>query len=361
MSRRYTAGPCDTCGYTAGPAKTEKLAAYGLRAHSCTKQIEAQARAARGKAKRDAVDRTPKPCLHKRATHQHGTHACYVLDRCRCHPCADANTAYERQRSRRHAYGRWDHWVDAEPVREHVKNLQRQGLGLKQIVRLSGYSQGAITRLMYGRLANETNRRDEPTSRIRRDSADAILAVRATMDTLAPGQVIDIAGTARRLQALMANGWSQTKLAHRLGYEVRNFNHLVHGKRQVTVASARRVRDLYEELWDQVPPRETRGDLGAYTRTLRYAQARGWVPPLAWDDDTIDDPNAQPYVDEQAAPRARFELEDVDDCIDWGMDRRQAAHRLGVTLSALEQRCGRENRRDLLERLDRNALAREAS
>ena len=119
--KTYTAGPCDTCGYTAGPSKTPALAAHGQRMHSCAKNLDKAAKRQRGLDRDAAVDRTPKPCTHKQANHQHGTHACYVLDRCRCRPCARANADYEKHRARRHAYGRFDTYTDAQPVREHVQ------------------------------------------------------------------------------------------------------------------------------------------------------------------------------------------------------------------------------------------------
>ncbi len=247
MSRRYTAGPCGTCGYTAGPAKTQKVAAYGLRAHSCTKQLEAQARAARGKAKRDAVDRTPKPCLHAIADHQHGTHACYVLDRCRCLPCSAANATYESTRARRHAYGRFDTYVDAQPVRAHVEHLIASGIGLKRIAEVAGVAYSSLGKLIYGTATSP------PSGKVTRPTADRVLAVSVTLNTYAPGAVVPNVGTKRRLQALMAVGWSQSALARGIGMELRNFNHLVHGQRAVTAKNARAVADLYDRLWDQRP------------------------------------------------------------------------------------------------------------
>lgn len=288
--KRHVAS-CD-CGWTSNPTRSQAQADYALRTHSCEKQQARDEGKARRLAREANVDRTPKDCNHKRTTHTHGTHACYVLDRCRCRPCADANSDYERTRSRRHAYGRFGNdWVDAQPAREHIADLMSQGMGLKRIVELADYSQGAMTRLMYG------TRDRGPSKRIRAHAAQSLLAVRVSIDTLAGGARIDNTGTVRRLQALMVNGWSQTKLAHAIGLEVRNFNHLVHGQRAVTVNTARKVRELYEQLWDQTPPLTSQGHRGAYTRAKRYAEERGWVPPLAWDDDTIDDPNAMPASD----------------------------------------------------------------
>ncbi len=238
--KTYTAGPCEHCGYTSGPSKTATLAEHGQRIHSCTKELAKTERAVRGAAKRAAVDRTPKPCHHKRTTHVHGTHACYVLDRCRCIPCMTSNTDYERTRSRRHAYGRFDTYTDSQPVREHITHLMTAGLGLKRIAELGGVSNATLGKILYG-TANRA-----PTRRVTRDVATKVLAVTATPAALAGGAKVPGTGTTRRLQALMTLGWSQTQLANRLGLTMRNLAPLLHGKRGTTAATARAVTDLYE-------------------------------------------------------------------------------------------------------------------
>jgi transcriptional regulator with XRE-family HTH domain len=346
---------CSDCGWTSNPTKHQARAEHAYRIHSCDKHRRREAARARRLEREAAVDRTPKPCQHKHARHEHGTHACYVLDRCRCRPCADANAAYEHDRARLHAYGRFEQrWVDAGPVREHIQSLTRAGLGTKKIGELAGYSQGAMTKLIYGSQGNP------PTKRIRREHADAILAVRATIDTLAPGARTDGTGTRRRLQALMAQGWSQSKLAREIGYELRNFAYLVQGKREVTVRTARNVRRLYDRMWDVAPPRATKYDRGSYTRSVKYAAAHGWLPPLAWDDDTIDDPDAQPWVDEPTrtgGPARSVHPEDVE----WLLEdqplatARHIADRLHVTKDALQVALRRAGRHDLLAQLARNA------
>lgn len=355
MATLYTT-TCQTCGRVF-THRHEKLALRGLTLHSCDKTKARAASRERRLAREAAVDKTPKPCHHKQAQHQHGTHACYVLDACRCHPCTTASTTYERRRARSHAYGRFAlKWVDAGPVREHVLALGRQGLGLKKVVALSGYSQGAMTKLVYGSEGRP------PTRRIRAEHAKAILAVRATLDTLAGGARFDGTGTRRRLQALMAIGWSQSKLAHAMGYELRNFAHLVNATGNVTATTARAVRALYDDLWDQQPPQTTRGDKGAYTRSRRYAAARGWPPPMAWSDDEIDDPAAVPDTGTTHRPGGRVvHIEDIEWLLqhDPLMTAQYLAHRLGVTTGAVQTAIHRAGRRDLTDRLVRNAdLAR---
>jgi hypothetical protein len=162
------------------------------------------------------VDRTPKPCSHKNTTHVHGTYACYSLDQCRCRPCVDAVTSYERTRTRQTAYGRWQPYVDASPARQHVEELRAAGMGLKLIARHSGVAHGALAKLIYG----DAQRRLAPSKRIRPETERKILAVQATIDTLGATVHVDATGTRRRLQALVAVGWSQSQLARRLDMAV---------------------------------------------------------------------------------------------------------------------------------------------
>lgn len=96
-------------------------------------------------------------------------------------------------------------------------------------------------------------------------------------------------GTMRRIQALRSLGWSQSQLGERLGVSRTRICHLSHDEvRGVRPETARQVAELYDELWDQVPT----GPRAEAART--NARRNGWVSPLAWDDESIDDPDAKP-------------------------------------------------------------------
>lgn len=284
---RDTLPQCGSCGWV-GTRTTAGLAAYALRIHSCEARRRADAARARRKARLAMVDRTPKPCLHKRTQHQHGTHACYVLDHCKCLDCMPANTRYEQRRNRQRAYGRHP-YVDAEPARAHVRRLQADGLGWKRICALSGVPTGTMWKLLYGC----PQRNMAPSKRIRPTTAAKILAVRAGLHSLGATTCVDGTGTRRRLEALVAIGWSQSKLAGRLGMQPGNFGKTLRSRR-VQAGTARAVRALYDELWHTAPPQAEWRDKISVSRALHYAQARGWVPPMAWDDERIDDPAARP-------------------------------------------------------------------
>ena len=80
MSTRYTAS-CDECGYTA-TSRTQNLAYYGLRRHSCDRQRMLAAREARVAA-RKAKDGPKIDCHCPKTRHEHGTRNAYVVDKCR--------------------------------------------------------------------------------------------------------------------------------------------------------------------------------------------------------------------------------------------------------------------------------------
>lgn len=307
MTRRQprdTTSTCPECGWTGRPT-TPGLAAWALQQHSCEKQRGRDAAAARGRLRKASIDRTPKPCHHKQTDHQHGTYACYVLDCCRCLPCAQANAAYEQHRVRQQAYGRWNGLIDAQPVRDHVRALQAAGLGLKRIAAKTGVPHGTLWKLIYGKPGYE------PSKRVRPDTAARVLALQAvTLDDLGARRPVDPTGTRRRLQALVALGWSQAKLAGRLGMQPTNFTRVILGPGDVAAATARATKALYDELWDQAPPENAHRDRIAAARSRNRACELGWPSPLAWDDNTIDDPLAGP--DLGAGPGDEVEPDDVD-------------------------------------------------
>ncbi|MDQ0792042.1 hypothetical protein [Streptomyces sp. B1I3] len=195
---------------------------------------------------------------------EHGTYAKYKLDGCRCQP-----------------------YVDAEPVREHVRTLAEFGIGWMRLARIANVPRGTVSKLLYG----DSNRGMGPSKRILPKNAAALLAVEPTLDNLADRAAVDGAGTRRRLQALVAAGWPQTRIAARIG--ISNFTKTMHGDQPVRVTTARAAVALYDELW-RADPRDHGVRPHVYERTRRQARDLRWAPVGAWDDDTIDDPAAFP-------------------------------------------------------------------
>lgn len=260
----------------------------------------------------------------------HGQRTTYVKG-CRCSDCRAANARYGklakfRQQTGRHVL------VDAAPVRRHLTKLRAAGVGKRTIAKRAGVSQTVVDRLL-------GLNSDRPADRVRPDTARKLLAVQA--DQLAEGAYIDATGSTRRLQALVAIGHTQTSLAQRIDWTVANLNQITLGRRdQVTVATAQLIAALYDEL--SMTP-------GTSARARTTAAKHGWVTPLAWDDDSIDDADAQPIGAQQPRQRTRREMAAlVEDFIELraaGSTFAGAAMRLGVTEAALEQALHRARRK----------------
>jgi hypothetical protein len=217
----------------------------------------------------------------------HG-YARYKLDGCRCYVCGFAVSQYNDQRERSIAYGTWQPFVDAEPVRAHLKTLSEAGIGRRRVTELTGVSGSTLKKILYGRPGAGC----APTARIRPEIAAKILAVGPSPDALAGHALVDATGTLRRLQAMIRRGWPQLHLAARLGMTPQNFSTML-GFNQVTAAKARAVRDLYQRLQNADP---TDHGVSAHSRVraANYGTAHGWPLPAMWDDDAIDDPAAHP-------------------------------------------------------------------
>ena len=234
------------------------------------------------------------PTAHKHA----GSSTCYIIHKCRCVACTTAQRDRARVRRKAHLYGRFvDPYVDAAPVRAHIYNLRQAGMGWTRIAELSGVGNTAVSQLVYGRKGgNSDPRKGEVLKRVLAVKAEKILAVQPDLANLRDGATVPAQGFARRVQALVACGWSLSKLARRLDVGPTNMGTML-TRDHVSARNLRRMVELYDELWNVKPPHEEWRDLIAYRRSLRLAGERGWLAPLAWDDIDGDvDPPTQEGV-----------------------------------------------------------------
>lgn len=264
---------------------------------------------------------------------EHG-YARYRLDGCRCYVCGYARSRYNENRNKAITAGTWQPYVDAEPVREHVRALQSCGMGLRTIATVSGIDRKRLQGVLSGR----TERGTGPQERVRPALAAAVLGVEPTLDNLGSAVSVDATGTRRRLQALVAAGWPQARLALRMGMTPNNFCSTVKNER-VIVRTVRLARGVYDELWNQ-DPRAHGVDKQAYSRALHHAASRGWAPVGAWDDDTIDDPSAVPWTASGRSRPGREELaaarrEEIAHLIQFDVPERDIARRLGMAVSSV--------------------------
>lgn len=233
---------------------------------------------------------------------EHGTLTMGKRRGCDCPPCVDVLTQWYANRSRQIAYGTWQPYVDAEPARLHVRDLMAYGIGWQQVAKLAGVSTATVGKLLFGASWKGL----PPSKKIRPETERKLLAVAKTPANIA--KWMDTAGTRRRLQALVAVGWPLKWLTERASFDQHTFGAIASGRRShVTPGTYRAVVGLYDALWNQPPPATTVQQRRSTGAARSLARRRGWLPPLAWDDDLID------LTDEEFAQALRAQAEQMTD------------------------------------------------
>lgn len=273
---------------------------------------------------------------------RHGTIAGYSAHRKTrepaCRPCRDACMRYHKLR-----LISAPRLVDPSPARAHMTALMSaHGISLVTFAHLAGFRNAStLAPMIYD------NHCDAPTL-IAARRAKRILKTRFDLDRMPDTALLHATGTRRRLEALMWLGWSQAHLGAELGVSRQRVS-IIRGEARVDASTARRVRDLYQRLWDQPGPE---------VRTANKARREGFAPPLAWDDEEIDDPSASPHLEPETRPGGRrIHTEDIEFILlDAPMTTaKQLAERFACTPDAIQQACRRAERLDLLAKLARNA------
>jgi DNA-directed RNA polymerase specialized sigma24 family protein len=186
------------------------------------------------------------------------------------------------------AEGTYQPPTDAEPARALVREWMATGMSVRVIAARCHVDYGVIRRLVWGSDGYP------PTKRLPAETMDKIMSFRPALDDYPDSAVISTVGSRRRLQALATRGWTPTAAAHATGNSVseRRFRHAMTGSK-TTARMARTIRDAFNALWDKTPTEE---QVPAHLAELTRQQAaeKEWAGPLAWDDATIDYPEARP-------------------------------------------------------------------
>ena len=223
---------------------------------------------------------------------------------------------------------------DAAKTVAQIETLRAKGWSLRGIAEASGTSVQSLSLVANGKQKN-----------VHRDTETAVLALReediftrSNIDGFVPN-----IGARRRLQALMAIGYRHSDLSPLVGFSTGTMNHQVGDWISKTKHDA--MKRVYDELW------QTPGPAPA-TSLARVAKA-GYLPPLAWDDDTIDDPNHVPVLTVERGERRESNkeifVEEVLFLRDSGANRWEIARRLGMDWHSVERRLERYERHDLIK------------
>ena len=120
--------------------------------------------------------------------------------------------------------------------------------------------------------------------------------------------MVDSTGTLRRLRALCWAGWSRAQIAAMVRMAKPNVQALIGGEGGlVHRRTEQAVRRAYDRYWKGPPAPTMAAEKSRITRARKAAELNGWAPPLAWDDDSIDNPEAKPYTT-AAEPKRRGEV-----------------------------------------------------
>ncbi|MEW2483606.1 hypothetical protein AB0876_28870 [Mycobacterium sp. NPDC049093] len=174
----------------------------------------------------------------------------------------------------------------------------------------------------------------ETNERVQRSTEAKVLGIPVPTELIPTGAYINGIGTRRRLQALVAIGWTQQLIGRELGVVQSRVRAMTY-QDGVTAQVAFSVREVFDRLAMTVGPSQA---------TRVRAAAKGWLPPLAWDD--IDNPDETPELDgQQKTPYPELYIEMRDHL---GLSDAQIAKREGIHRQSLDtklRRYGIEPRR----------------
>ena len=174
---------------------------------------------------------------------------------------------------------KYNFYVPADPVRQHVLRLREFGIGHRQLAKLAKVSPVVIMTLLNGHAAFP----GRPTTRITNGAAMRLLKIEPKHEHLADGAMICSQGSQRRIQALCSVGYSLRWQADRVGTKFANYQRILK-QNKVTKLMAERIDELFVAYaYESNQARDTHGKK-AITITKNHAKRNGWVAAAAWDD-----------------------------------------------------------------------------
>lgn len=217
--------------------------------------------------------------MRPRRSLQHGEYGYARREKCRCDLCLKVMRQYQKRREYDQVRG-VSRRADAAPVRRHVQRLFDVGITAHQI---SIATDKKVSPQQIKNLIEGSRTSGKPVAFVAPHTAKILLGITKEMADVRFQRVSSV-GVHRRLRALQWMGYTLPDLAERLGM---GYTAIYHYMRRdlVTVDTATNVAKLYNELSMKVGPND---------RERWRAYRNGWFPPMAWEEHTIDDPDAEP-------------------------------------------------------------------
>lgn len=166
---------------------------------------------------------------------------------CRCYLCTIANSDYEYRRSHGLTVKQF---VNAGPVRRHIKKLLASGLTRREICRLAGISRSAIYNIL---VAHHSTGR--PVKRLAIETHRALMAVKPGMHSYGKGTRVPADNFIARVDWLVAHGVRVAEIIRVTGID-RATLYGRHKRTHINALTAKRLMNSWDELTQRiaVPP-----------------------------------------------------------------------------------------------------------
>lgn len=185
--------------------------------------------------------------------------------------------------------------VPIEPARAHLRMLHfTYGMSTVRLAELCTLSAGSISEIIRGHRGSAKNQQ-YVMREMYRENFESVMAIRPEVPADKGGARVNAIGSARRVQGLAAIGFPVKWTGEQLGFVGPTFNLLALGKRQqVYYSTAYKIRVLYEKLEMETNPVLHGVKQQSARLAATYAARKGFVKPIFWDFDQIDDPDGFP-------------------------------------------------------------------
>lgn len=185
--------------------------------------------------------------------------------------------------------------VPLDQAQSHLRRLHyHYGMSCERLSELCSLSAGSISEIIRGERRNAEKAKLYQMAELYRVNAESVLAIQPEPPKNRGGTLVDATGTTRRVQGLAAIGFPIQWVGEQCGFSSRTFYRIGWGQRKlVYFSTAHKIRCLYEKLELEDPV--AHGISSSRAKMSRtYAERNGYILPIYWDWDTIDDPQSFP-------------------------------------------------------------------
>lgn len=195
-----------------------------------------------------------------------------------CPECVHGDLLASRRRSKRKAMG-IPYTLPVGHLAEKVDDMRRRGITLDEIAEAAGISRQQVWHISHS-------------------GPEHIVYTRTwhRLDRMTADNIVTVIGVERRLQALVRLGYSYPRIAAEVGCHRDTISDAARGQTNYLNRAIRaRIGEVYDRLSMRVAAGRNGHERASVSRARNLARKNGWAPPLAWDDDQIDDPAARPH------------------------------------------------------------------